>query len=159
MKMSLVVVLASIIVASSFAGAQGAQGLPVNDPLYKTISGLDTELFDAYNKCQLDRLEPLVAKDLEFYHDKSGLSVGRQTFIDAIRNNICGKVHRDLVPGSLEVYPLEGFGAVEVGVHRFTHPGDPHELGEAKFVTLWQHKDGSWKITRAISFDHHPASP
>lgn len=148
-----------MIAASPLARGQSAQGLPVSDPLYKTVSGLDTELFDAYNKCQLDKLELLVAENLEFYHDKTGLSVGRQTFIDAIRNNICGKVHRELVPGSLEVYPLEGFGAVEIGIHRFTHPTDPQELGEAKFVTLWQHKDGSWKMTRAISFDHHAANP
>ena len=159
MKTSLVVLLASMIAASSVARVQGAQGLPVSDPLYKTVSRLDTELFDAYNKCQLDKLESLVAENLEFYHDKTGLSIGRETFIDAIRNNICGKVHRELVPGSLEVYPIEGFGAVEIGVHRFTHPIDPHELGEAKFVTLWQHKDGSWKMTRAISFDHHTANP
>ena len=159
MKTFLVVSLASLIAASSFACAQGTQGLPVSDPLYKTVAGLDTALFDAYNNCQLDKLGSLVAEDLEFYHDRTGLAVGRQLFVDAIKNNICGKVYRELVPGTLEVYPIEGYGAVEIGVHRFTHPNDPHELGEAKFVTLWRHKDGSWKITRAISFDHHAANP
>ena len=159
MKISLVVSLAALIAASSFACGQTTQGLPVSDPLYKTVAGLDTSLFDAYNNCQLDKLSSLVAENLEFYHDKTGLAVGRQLFVDAIKNNICGKVHRELVPGSLEVYPIEGFGAVEIGVHRFTHPNDPHNLGEAKFVTLWQHKDGSWKMTRAISFDHHAANP
>ena len=99
-----------------------------------------------------------MAEDLEFYHDKTGLSVGRKPFIAAIKENICGKVQRELVAGTLEVYPLNGYGAVEVGVHRFTHPGDPTNLGEAKFVTLWQLKDGKWTLTRAISFDHHPAA-
>ncbi len=156
---NLFLVLLTFTIAVPFANAQSGQGLPPSDPLYKTVAGLDTELFDAYNNCQLDKLASLVAKDLEFYHDKTGLAVGRQTFIDAIKNNICGKVHRELVPGTLEIYPMEGFGAVEVGIHRFTHPGDPHNLGEAKFITLWQHKDDSWKVTRAISFDHHPANP
>ena len=159
MKTSLVVSLAAAIAASSFACAQSTQGLPVSDPLYTTVAGLDTALFDAYNNCQLDKLGSLVAEDLEFYHDKTGLAVGRQLFVNAIKNNICGKVHRELVLGTLEVYPIEGYGAVEIGVHRFTHPNDPHDLGEAKFVTLWQHKDGSWKMTRAISFDHHAANP
>ena len=27
-------------------------------------------------------------------------------------------------------------------------------VGEAKFIHLWQNKDGVWKITRVISFDH-----
>jgi hypothetical protein len=26
--------------------------------------------------------------------------------------------------------------------------------GEAKFIRLWQNKDGAWKITRVISYDH-----
>ena len=159
MRTSFALLLASSLVASSLACAQASQGLPANDPLYKTVAGLDTELFDAYNNCRLDKLGSLVSEDLEFYHDKTGLAVGRQLFVDAIKNNICGKVHRELVPGTLEVYPLEGFGAVEIGVHRFSHPNDPHNLGEAKFVTIWRHKDGSWKMTRAISFDHHAAEP
>ena len=158
MKRLLIVLLAPVI-AVPLAHSQSTQGLPVTDPLYQTVAGLDTALFSAYNNCQLDKLSSLVADDLEFYHDKTGLAVGRQTFIDAIRNNICGKVHRELVPGTLEIYPMEGYGAVEIGIHRFTHPEDPHNLGEAKFITLWRHKDDSWKMARAISFDHHPATP
>jgi len=105
----------------------------------------------------------MVADDLEFYHDQTGLSVGKQSLLDAVKNNICGKVQRELVAGSLEVYPLKGYGAVEIGVHRFTHPNDPQNVGDAKFVQLWQLKDGSWKVTRVISFDHnappHQPSP
>jgi hypothetical protein len=120
---------------------------------------LDKELFDAYNTCNLDKLGTLVVNDLEFYHDKTGLAVGKQTFLDAIKNNICGKVTRQLVPGTLEVYPLHGYGAVEIGVHRFYHPGtqDHDVVGEAKFITLWQYKDGAWKVSRAISYDHDVA--
>jgi len=148
--------LATFAVSAAWAGAQPGQGLPPTDDLYKTVAALDTALFDAYNTCNLDKLGSMIDENLEFYHDQTGLSVGRQPFLDAIKANICGKVHRELVAGSLEVYPLKGYGAVEIGIHRFTHPNDPTALGEAKFVTLWQLKDGQWKITRAISFDHHP---
>jgi len=123
--------------------------------LFATIQALDAKLFDAYNRCDLDTFGSMLADDLEFYHDQTGLSVGRQKTIDAVRQNICGKVHRELVPGTLEVYPLKGFGAVEIGVHRFTHPGDPGPGGEAQFIHIWQFNDGAWKITRVISFDHH----
>jgi hypothetical protein len=27
-------------------------------------------------------------------------------------------------------------------------------VGEAKFVQLWQYKDGAWKVSRVISYDH-----
>jgi hypothetical protein len=57
------------------------------------------------------------------------------------------------------VYPIATYGAVEIGVHRFHHPGheDTEGVGEAKFIQLWQQKDGAWKLTRVISFDHHGA--
>lgn len=122
--------------------------------LFQTVSVLDTKLFNAYNKCGLDTLGAMVSDDLEFYHDKTGLSVSKPNFIEAIKKNICGKVHRELVPGTLEVYPLNGYGAVEIGVHRFTHPGLDDGLGEAKFIMLWQNKNGVWKVTRVISYDH-----
>ena len=125
------------------------------DQLFATVAALDKKLFDAYNSCDLATLGSLVADDLEFYHDKTGLSVGKQPFIDAIRNNICGKTQRTLMPGTLEVYPLANYGAVEIGVHRFTHPSNPETgVGEGKFVTVWRFKDGAWQITRAISYDH-----
>ena len=136
-----------------------AQTPSTPDPLFQTIQSLDTQLFEAYNHCDLEKLGSLLADDLEFYHDKTGLSRGRPALVEAIKNNICGKVTRELVPGTLEVYPIADYGAVEIGVHRFHHPG--HEttesVGEAKFIQLWQKekKDGSWKLTRAISFDHH----
>jgi hypothetical protein len=133
----------------------GAQAqLPASDPLYQKVSSLDTALFDAYNHCDLAKMGSMVAEDLEFYHDQTGLSVGRQSLIDGVKNNICGKVQRELV-GALEVYPLKGYGAVEIGVHRFHHPGDPDNVGDAKFVQLWQLKDGNWLLTRVISFNHN----
>ncbi|HEU5339834.1 MAG TPA: nuclear transport factor 2 family protein [Edaphobacter sp.] len=138
------------------AQAATAKSTPVHDALFQTVSALDTQLFDAYNHCDLETLSAMVSDDLEFYHDKTGLSVGKAVFIEAIKKNICGKVHRELVQGTMEVYPLHGYGAVEIGVHRFTHPGLDDELGEAKFITLWQNKDGVWKVTRAISYDHAP---
>lgn len=124
------------------------------DTLFETIRALDTQLFDAYNHCDLDKFGSLLADDLEFYHDKTGLMRGRQAVVQAVKNNICGKVTRELVPGSLEVYPMDNYGAVEIGVHRFHHPGQEDAVGEAKFIHIWQNKDGAWKITRVISFDH-----
>jgi ketosteroid isomerase-like protein len=131
-----------------------------HDALFATIQSLDTRLFDAYNHCDLTTFGSLLAEDLEFYHDKTGLMRGRQAVVDAVKNNICGKVTRELVPGTLEVYPIANYGAVEIGVHRFHHPGDKgtEGVGEAKFIHLWQETDGTWKVTRVISFDHHGAA-
>jgi hypothetical protein len=132
---------------------------PSNDSLFRTIASLDSALFDAYNRCDLVRLGSFVAEDLEFYHDQTGLARGRQSLIDGVRENICGKVRRDLVRNSLEVHPLKGYGAVETGEHLFCDPRvhrvcENATSGIAKFVMLWQFKDGMWSITRVISYDH-----
>ena len=116
------------------------------DPLFQTIQSLDTKLFDAYNHCDLTTLASLVSEDLEFYHDKTGLARGRQPFIDSIKNNICGKVTRELVPGTLQVYPLAHYGAVEIGTHRFHHFGHDDEVGEAH-----SSRSGKTKATRGRS--------
>jgi ketosteroid isomerase-like protein len=145
----LVLLVLSSIPADAQSGAQP-------DPLFTTIQSLDAKLFDAYNHCDLATMGAMVSDDLEFYHDQTGLSVGKAPFLAAIKQNICGKVERTLLPQTLEVYPLKGYGAVEIGIHRFHHPGRPEDgMGDAKFVTLWQNKDGAWKVTRVISYEHN----
>jgi Domain of unknown function (DUF4440) len=128
------------------------------DKLLETIATLDARLFDAYNTCDLNTMGSLVSDDLEFYHDKTGLAVGKQSFLESIKNNICNKTQRVIVPGTLEAHRLQGFGAMELVTHRFTHPGQPEiGLGEAKSIMLWRYQNGAWKMTRVISYDHAPA--
>lgn len=149
--------LLTLILVSPLSHAQ-SQSADTSDQLFQTIQALDTRFFDAYNDCDLPQMSSMIAEDLEFYHDKTGLALGRQALLDGIKNNICGKVTRELVPGTLEVYPIAHYGAVEIGVHTFHHPGHPENVGEAKFIHLWQNKEGHWQITRVISFDHHSAT-
>jgi ketosteroid isomerase-like protein len=134
------------------------QGLPATDELYRTIAELDAKVFQAFNTCDLQAFGSYFTEELEFYHDNGGLTnKTRQSLVEALRNNICNKVNRHLVPGTLRVFPMHGYGALETGVHRFTHPGRDHidPMGEAQFIHLWQKQpDGTWKITRVISYDH-----
>ena len=95
-----------------------AQSGAIPDSLFQTIQSLDAQLFDAYSHCDLEKFGSFLADDLEFYHEASGFSRSRQTTIEGVKNNICGKVTRELVPGTLEVYPIANYGAVEIGVHQ-----------------------------------------
>jgi hypothetical protein len=135
----------AFVVACQTAEAQTDEP---HEQLFSTIQSLDAKL--------LATLGMMVSDDLEFYHDQTGLSVGKAPFLAAIKQNICGKVERTLLADTLEVYPLKGYGAVEIGVHRFHHPAHPEDgMGDAKFVTLWQNKNGEWKVTRVISYEHN----
>jgi ketosteroid isomerase-like protein len=147
--------LSPLVMLVLFSSPVYAQSNAQSGTLFQAIESLDRQLFDSYNHCDLATLGAMTSDDLEFYHDQTGLSVGKAPFIAAIKQNICGKVERTLVPGSLEVYPLKGYGAVELGVHRFHRAGHQEDVGgEAKFVTLWQNNNGVWKLARAISYNH-----
>ena len=102
---------------------------PDNKELYDTIVYLDSVLFEAYNTCKLDIFDKYFSENIEFYHDKGGLTTSKKELIEALKNNICGKVTRELVAGSIEVYPIAGYGAVQMGSHRF------HNIKEKQYIT------------------------
>ncbi len=131
---------------------------PVSKSLYDSIVHLDSVLFNAFNTRNLDKLKTFFSEDLEFYHDLGGVTNFQQN-VDAFKRTFESdrRVRRELVTGSLEVYPIKDFGAVETGIHRFyvIEKGKKEKLGsEAKFVHLWQKKESEWKITRVISYAH-----
>jgi hypothetical protein len=158
-KMLLFLPLIAILAAKAGAQAPPLDSIKSQEELDKAVAVLDAALFDAYNRCDLEKFSSFFVEDVEFYHDQGGVTLGRQNLTDSVKKNICGKVTRELVPGTLQVYFMKGYGAVEVGVHRFHHPGheDTESVGEGKFIHLWQYKGGAWKITRVISYDHHAA--
>jgi Domain of unknown function (DUF4440) len=87
--------------------------------LSKTVESLDAGLFGAVNHCDIEKVRDYFAEDAAFLDDKVPPLVGRGAIVDSIKENLCGKVVRELVPGTLEVHPLKDYGAVEIGVHRF----------------------------------------
>jgi putative IMPACT (imprinted ancient) family translation regulator len=51
--------------------------------LENTIQKMDNLLFEAgFNQCQIQTMAQLNAEDLEFYHDKGGVSHGKDVFKD-----------------------------------------------------------------------------
>jgi Domain of unknown function (DUF4440) len=149
--------LAGALVALSSGGVARAQtrGVAPEHELFKKVAELDAVVFDAYNNCDLEKFGSYFTEDVEFYHDQGGLSRSRPVLLEAVKNNICNKVRRVLVPGTLQVHEMKGYGAVEIGVHRFIQPAvRPEPVGEAQFIHLWQNKDGVWQMTRVISYDH-----
>jgi len=159
LRVMLVLGLMGVLSEPGEAQVAGLDSIKNQEELDKAVTALDAALFDAYNRCDLEKFNSFFVEDVEFYHDQGGVTLGRQNLTDSIKKNICGKVTRELVPGTLQVHYMKGYGAVEMGVHRFHHPGheDTERVGEGKFIHLWQYKDGAWKITRAISYDHGAA--
>lgn len=161
--------------ASACAGLPRSSAHPVTAgpvatlELTAAIAAADAELFEAFFVTHdLDALARLVAEDLEFVHDKHGLMPGgkeaflaaaeRSFELEAAGTNV--RARRELVAGTLEVFPLNDYGAVELGQHRFygVTAGAPDVLRESgRFVHLWRATADGWQLARVISYDHRPA--
>ena len=151
--------LVLVLVVTPLA-SQTRQSTPT-EPLFRTLASLDRELFDAYNKCDLDKFASYFADEIEFYHDKTGVARGLPVLVASLKDNICGKTRRDLIAGTMEVHPMDNYGALQIGMHRFCEVKslqcDDKSGGVGKFIHLWQNTNGVWKITRVFSYDHAPA--
>ncbi len=135
--------------------------------LFDELAEKDRMLYDAvFNTCDLEVLRKLVTPDFEMYHDKSGLvaNSGRR-FVQNIRD-LCDRrswgedypARRELVEGTLEVFPLDHYGAIQTGVHRFYREGGTVPVEVSRFTHIWKKDDdGTWRLARAMSYDHRMA--
>lgn len=114
---------------------------------------MDSVLFGAYNICDLTTMADCFSSDIEFYHDQGGLMANKDSIMAATKKNICGKVTRVLIEGSIEVYPIKGYGAIEMGQHYFINNQEPPPAHPSigKFVHTWKKEGDKWRITRVIS--------
>lgn len=137
-----------------------------NSVLFKTLKAKDSIIFErTFNKCELEKLEPIIAENFEFYHDKGGIQ-DRTAFMKSVQKNVCGnpnfKLLRKLVKGSLEVFPLENkgklYGAIQRGKHTFhiRKNGKVTPDGVALFTHLWILENNTWRLKRVLSFNHLP---
>src|SRR5215203_4469386 len=124
---------------------------PTNsNSLYNEIAHMDSVLFNAFNNRDIERFKTLFTTDLEFYHDKGGLTDYNYS-IQSLKNTAAQNngLRRELVKGSLEVYPIKDYGAIQIGVHTFCHrENGKMDCGTFKFVHVWKKINSEWKITR-----------
>jgi hypothetical protein len=128
-----------------------------NSDVFTTLKVKDSLLFEVgFNQCNLKQMEKLVVDDIEFYHDRDGITKSKTHFINSVKENLCfsGKnvIKRVLDNASLEVFPLykgdKLYGALQTGIHSF---GDT----KANFSHIWLIENNDWKISKVISYNHH----
>ena len=146
----------SLFAVFAFLVVSGTATAQTRSALYDEIAAADTKFFNAFNARDIEVVGSMFDKSLEFYHDRGGLSGYDQT-IKQLKENFSrpGSPRRELVPGTLEVHPIPNYGAIQAGSHRFCHEENgKQDCGVFKFLHVWQKKDGEWKITRVVSYDH-----
>ena len=139
-KLGLIEKFFSLIILFALTGSLKAQNSKSSDSLYKEIAHMDSVLFSAFNNRDLNKFKTLFTEDLEFYHDKGGLTTYSYT-IESFKNTIARNdgLRRDLIKESLEVYTIKDFGAIEIGAHKFCHlENGKQDCGTFKFVHVWK---------------------
>ncbi len=135
--------------------------------LVEAITRADAALFGAvFDRCDATTVRALVTDDFEFHHDRGGLvAASGERFADVIRQQCEHRrrgdepaSRRELVPGTLAVYPVGDTGAIETGVHRFYErdaKGGETLVGAARFLHVWRNDHGTWRVARVASYDHY----
>jgi ketosteroid isomerase-like protein len=115
-------------------------------------------MFAAFNAHDAAALATFFTADLEFYHDKGGLAGLDSTmagFQRMFTHPTTADMHRELVPGTLEAYPIGDFGLLEICQHRFCHTENgTRACGTFKNIMVWRKKGAGYKVCRVISYDH-----
>ena len=160
---SLLLCSIGLLLVSGIASAQ----VDKNSELFKTLKAKDSIIFKiGFNKCKVEKSAELLTEDLEFYHDKGGVTNSKKAFVKTMKNGICRKdnpqkIYRFLVKGSLEVFPMynngELYGALQNGKHFFSPDKTmTYEKTDnyALFSHLWIIEEDHWKLKRVISYNH-----
>lgn len=152
------ILLLFVILASSQLYGQ------TNKELYTKVAQLDSSFFVSFNICDLETYGSFLSEDYEFYHDQQGMTKSRDAELESMKV-FCGeqrerqKLRRELIPGSLKVFPMNKYGAIATGEHKFylvINEQTIKSVTKAKFTTLWKLEDDEWKMTRTLSYDHQP---
>lgn len=143
------------IIVFGAANAQQPNQKHQDKELFATILKLDSAWFAAFNK-DLTVFSSYIDSTLEFYHDGSGLTFYADNIaaFERVKKNV-PDLRRELLKETMEVYPIPGYGAVQIAQHRFCHMENGKlDCGVFKFIHTWKKTDKGWKVTRIISVDH-----
>src|SRR6266511_3575971 len=103
-RSSSIIVLIICLLSANFIKAQSSTDSKSKE-LFNKLADLDSGLFATVYTCNPDKAGSFFTEDLEFYHDRGGLTKSRKTFIEQLKKNFCNeanpKLRRELVKGSL----------------------------------------------------------
>ncbi len=156
--------LLSLLILFSIAGPVVAQ-VTDSKTIRSKVMALDADFWNAYNQCKIEDFRKFLTEDLEFYHDKGGLTTGLEKMVALVKTGLCAKpdtrLRRVAIEETVQFFPLNNYGGVLTGEHLFylTEKGKAERLVEkARFTHVWRETNDQLKMARVLSYDHQPAS-
>ena len=151
----------TLLLLATPSTAQTQPTFPDVATIKKEVLRLDSLFWQAYNACDVPGMAQFLSEDLEFYHDRGGLTTPKKALVAGLETGLCGNadqhLRREAVKGTVEVFPLQNYGAILSGEHVFyVVPKGKEEYldGIAKFTHVWRYEDGKWTMARVLSYDH-----
>ncbi len=158
---------------------------PIDEAREQVIANDGALFWAAFEGCDADQLEPLLAEDFRMLHDLGGMVASdRAGFIGIVREQ-CearqpdgknpGYMNRRLsVPGVRQITKLGDWGVLERGAHTFQElrqrpagtygaddPGGPSwvQVGGARYIHVWKWiaEEGRFRLLESLSIDHGAA--
>jgi hypothetical protein len=131
----------------------------------RKVNELDAALFQRFNHRNSEAMRPFYATDVEFFHDQVGRTPNQDAVIATFRNKFEGDyverhqiVRRELIKQSLRLFPIPGYGVLEVGSHRFIVSTRGSKLATGVTVGTFVHVikivEHGEQIKMALSYDH-----
>lgn len=140
-----------------------------DDELTALILQKDSLFWHAYNSYDIPAMAAFFSKDVEFYHDKGGITLGLTNLVNSFKKSLIDnadrfRLRREAVDSSVKIFPLRNagiiYGAVCSGQQLFyvREKGKPERAdGITRFFHVWLLDGEDWKMARIISYDHQPA--
>jgi hypothetical protein len=130
--------------------------------LYDKLAELDSMMFAVIYTCDYHKNAQYYTENVEFLHDKAGLMATSRAQLMEISKKFCARIQeiqltRKLLPATLQVFPLENYGAIQMGEHLMYIRSKEKEtttVEKAKFIKIWKYANGNWQVARVISYDH-----
>lgn len=155
MKLIINLLLLFTLFLSKEVLAQSGSEVLKKDLLKNEIIKMDSLLFDvAFNQCNVEVCKKVMADDLEFYDDRSGLNTSKENEIKSFLEKCANSKKLTRKLNNSTVDKLGNYGAVQLGEHTFYFDGEP--TGTAKFIHIWERKNKDWILKRIVSYEHRP---
>lgn len=128
----------------------------------------DDAYWSAYNRTDPDAMNSWLTDDVEFYHDRGGMLIGKKALaaVNDGMKTMPFKLRREAVPGTIHFFPMRKgddiYAVLVTGEHQFyaLEKGKPERrAGRSYFSNLMRLEGNDWRVARIYSYEHVDAAP
>jgi uncharacterized protein (TIGR02246 family) len=120
----------------------------------EAIVAADDQFMAAFDRGDAAGLAALYTEQGQLLPPNADFMIGRE----AIQAFWQGVMDAGIASAKIEVFEVEGHGDTAIEVSKYTlHAQGGEELDAGKFIVIWKHVEGEWKLHRDIFNSSKPA--